>query len=218
MMIPPHPVIFIAGIDTEVGKTIATGYLAKQLVQQGQSVITQKLVQTGSAKPAEDIKTHRQLQGIDLLPEDHDGTTCRYVFDYPCSPHLAAKQAGQSIDIQTITKDTEILKQGYDTVLLEGAGGLLVPITAELTILDYLVACSYPVALVTSSRLGSINHTLLSLAACQTQGVEVSALIYNQYPLTDTLIATETKAYLQHYITQQHPNATFIELPELSTP
>lgn len=209
------PFLFIAGIDTDIGKTIATAALARQIADSGRTVITQKLVQTGSRRPAEDIVTHRRLQGWDLLPEDHDGTTCRYVFDYPCSPHLAAKKTKQVIDIEKITQDTHTLKQRYDTVLIEGAGGLLVPITDSLTIADYVADCGYPLVLVTSGRLGSINHTTMSLEICRLRAIAVAAVVYNQYPPTDALIADETYHYLQGYLKHHHPDTLLTQLPEM---
>ena len=84
-------VIFVSGIDTDVGKTVATGIYAKKLMEQGFSVITQKMIQTGCKNIADDLLVHRKIQGIDLTAEDLQGDTCPYLFEYPCSPHLAAK-------------------------------------------------------------------------------------------------------------------------------
>ncbi|EFA27827.1 dethiobiotin synthase [Haemophilus influenzae HK1212] len=90
-------VIFISGIDTDVGKTVATGIYAKKLMEQGFSVITQKMIQTGCKNIADDLLVHRKIQGIDLTEEDLQGKTCPYVFEYPCSPHLAAKRESRKI-------------------------------------------------------------------------------------------------------------------------
>ena len=89
-------VLFIAGIDTDVGKTVATGLYARELAEAGCNVITQKLVQTGCSGLADDILSHRRLQGIEPTAFDADGTTAPYVFPYPCSPHMAAAQQGVS--------------------------------------------------------------------------------------------------------------------------
>ena len=77
-------VLFVSGIDTDIGKSIATGYYAKHLMQQGYSVITQKMVQTGCQDISTDIIVHRKIQGITLTEEDRQGITCPYLFDYPC--------------------------------------------------------------------------------------------------------------------------------------
>ena len=119
-------VIFVSGIDTDVGKTVATGIYAKKLMEQGFSVITQKMIQTGCKIIADDLLVHRKIQGIDLTAEDLPGETCTYLFKYPCTPHLAAKLEGREINEKIIEKSTARLAEKYDYVLLEGAGGLMV--------------------------------------------------------------------------------------------
>ncbi|WP_114922603.1 dethiobiotin synthase [Neisseria elongata] len=202
-------ILFVGGIDTDIGKTVATGWLAAKLMRQDFSVITQKIVQTGCTGISDDILVHRRLQNLPLLPEDTDGTTCPYLFDYPCSPHLAARMAGARIDPAVINRATATLAERYDYVLLEGAGGLAVPLDDTLTTLDFIRAQAYPVVLVTSGRLGSINHTLLSLAACRQQGIAVEMLIYNRFPPADPLIERETAEYLQRYLRQHFPQTAF---------
>ena len=154
---------FVTGIDTDAGKSIVTGVLARALSARGERVITQKFIQTGCDGLSEDIETHRRIMGIGLLPEDEDGTTCPIVFTYPASPHLAAAIDGRDIDLTLIGRSTEKLLQKYDTVLIEGAGGLYVPLLEAYQTIDYVAEHGLPVVLVTSPRLGSINHTLLSL-------------------------------------------------------
>ena len=151
---------FVTGIDTDAGKSIVTGVLARALSARGERVITQKFIQTGCDGLSEDIETHRRIMGIGLLPEDEDGTTCPIVFTYPASPHLAAAIDGRDIDLTLIGRSTEKLLQKYDTVLIEGAGGLYVPLSEAYRTIDYVAEHGLPVVLVTSPRLGSINHTL----------------------------------------------------------
>ncbi len=188
-------VLFISGIDTNIGKTYATGILARALAEKGKTVITQKMIQTGCTEISEDIEMHRQLQDIPFTEEDKAGLTCPYIFTYPSSPHMAAERDGRTINLSTITEATRKLQEKYEYVLLEGAGGLMVP-------------------LVTSGKLGSINHTLLSLFACKQYGVEVKALVYNLYPETDKLIADNTMEYLTQYLEKEFPGTAFICLPE----
>lgn len=222
-------VLFISGIDTDIGKTYATGMIAKALMQQGINVITQKLVQTGVAinpdnsgiNIADDIVTHRQLMGMAMQPCDTDNTTCPFRYEKPASPHLAAKLANTVLDPKIITKSTQQLQANYDVVLLEGAGGLLVPITEQLLTLDYIVTQGYPVILVTSGRLGSINHTLLSLEAIKARGLTVHSVIYNHIHddtvhanvNTDIEIANSTIDYLKNYLAQNYPNIHWLQLP-----
>lgn len=174
-------VLVVAGIDTGIGKTVATGHLARLFADEGLRVITQKIVQTGCEGVSEDIATHRELMGITLQEVDLDGTTCPYVFRFPASPHLAASMEGRTIDLMTIRRSTFILQKRCDLVLLEGVGGLLVPLTPELLFADYVRDAGYAIVLVTSSRLGSINHTLLSLEACVSRNIPVRGVVYNRF-------------------------------------
>lgn len=208
-------VIFVSGIDTDVGKSVATGWYAKRLMVQGYSVITQKMVQTGNADFSEDIRRHRQIQGIALTEDDRQGLTCPYIFPYPCSPHLAARLANQTIEPEKITQATAYLRAKYDYVLLEGAGGLLVPYTERHTTLDYVRAQGYPLLLVTGGKLGSLNHSLLSLEICRVHQIPLQGVIYNDYPATDPTISQETRRYLSRYLAQAFPSAAFDILPIL---
>ena len=190
-------VYFISGIDTSVGKTAATGAIAKALAQAGKRVITQKMIQTGCEQVSEDIEEHRRIQGIPFTEEDREGWTCPYIFSYPCSPHMAAAKDGRTIDLQVITQATERLRERYEYVLLEGAGGLMVPNDFQSLTIDYIRDQGYPLILVTSGKLGSINHTLLSLFAAEQYGIPVKAIVYNQYPHIDALIEANTLEYLR---------------------
>ena len=190
-------VYFISGIDTSVGKTAATGAIAKALAQAGKRVITQKMIQTGCEQVSEDIEEHRRIQGIPFTEEDREGWTCPYIFSYPCSPHMAAAKDGRTIDLQVITQATERLRERYEYVLLEGAGGLMVPNDFQSLTIDYIRDQGYPLIVVTSGKLGSINHTLLSLFAAEQYGIPVKAIVYNQYPHIDALIEANTLEYLR---------------------
>jgi dethiobiotin synthetase len=220
-------VLFVSGIDTDIGKTYATGLLAKALMQQGVNVITQKLVQTGISKQADgelgiadDILSHRQLMQMPLQPCDLDFTTCPYRYEKPASPHLSAALANQPLNINVITDATKALQADYDVVLLEGAGGLLVPINEQLLTLDYIAEQGYPIVLVTSGRLGSINHTLLSLEAIKSRGLMIHSVIYNHIhddaEQTDAEIANSTIDFLQAYLARYYPKAHWLVLAKQS--
>ena len=212
----PQSLYFISGIDTNVGKTFATGYLATLFAKEGKTVITQKLIQTGCAGISEDILMHRKIQQMPVSTFDQDGTTCPYVLSYPCSPHMAAQLDGVKYDFDRIKASTDRLLKHFDVVLLEGAGGLMVPLTAQMLTIDYVQQQQMPVILVTSGKLGSINHTLLSLEICKQRNIEVSALVYNRYPSIDAKIEENTKQYLINYLSANFSFTQWIELPEIN--
>lgn len=207
-------VFFVSGIDTNIGKSYATGFLARQWNEAGKRTITQKLIQTGNTTMSEDIELHRRLMGTGLLPEDREGLTMPEIFTYPCSPHLAAKIDGRPINFEHIKQATEQLSERYDAVLLEGAGGLMVPLTPDLLTIDYVAQQDYPLIFVTSGRLGSINHTLLSLEAVKARKLRLHSVLYNLYPLEeDKIIQEDTQHYIRKYLNRHFPEAPFLTVP-----
>lgn len=211
-------VYFISGIDTGIGKTYTTGYLAKLWNAQGRKTITQKLVQTGNSDISEDIQQHREIMGMGWFPEDGSKLTMPEIFTYPASPHLATQIDGREIDFQKIESATQQLAQNYEAVLLEGAGGLMVPLTTELLTIDYVANKKLPVILVSSGRLGSINHTILSLEALKSRDLELYALAYNLNDESqDELISKDTAEYLKAYLRKHFPNSIWIDIPVISS-
>ena len=213
------PVYFISGIDTGIGKTYATGYLAKLWNQQGIRTITQKLIQTGNSGISEDIEQHRQIMQMGWFPEDDSRLTMPEIFSYPASPHLAAKIDGRAVDFAKIAQATQQLAERYDAVLLEGAGGLMVPLTDSLLSIDYAAEKNFPVILVSSGRLGSINHTILSLEALRSRGMQLHALAYNLNDESqDLLISKDTAEYLKAYLARHFPDALWMDIPVVELP
>ncbi|MDE6161655.1 MAG: dethiobiotin synthase [Muribaculaceae bacterium] len=210
-----YPVIFVSGIDTDAGKTYATAWLVQHLAAQGVRTITQKFIQTGCEGCSEDIEAHRRLCGIGLLPEDLDGTTAPIIFTYPASAQLAARIDGREIDLTLADAATARLRSLYDCVLVEGAGGLMVPVTDDFMAIDYVATRRLPVVLVTNGRLGSINHTVLSLEAIAARGIELAAVVYNHYFDADPVIAADTRAFIGRYTARHFPSASVLDLPAL---
>jgi dethiobiotin synthetase len=201
---------FISGIDTNCGKTYITGLLAYQLQKAGRKIITSKPIQTGCTGISEDILEHRRLMEIDILPEDEAFLTCPYVFSYPASPHLAAEIDGKTVDIEKINESSNKLLENYDLVLMEGAGGLMVPFSTYYFTLDYIKEQMLPLILVSSSKLGSINQTLMSIELCKQYGVYIHSIIFNQFPDSDPIIAKGSFEYFKKYLEETLPEVPLI--------
>jgi dethiobiotin synthase len=210
-----HKAFFVSGIDTDAGKTYCTAWLAKQWMKEGLSVVTQKFIQTGCDEYSEDIEAHRRLCGIDPLPEDLDHTTAPLIYHHPCSPQLAARLDGRDIPLDIIDRSTETLLEKYDRVLVEGAGGLMVPITDEMFTIDYVAQRHLPLILVVHGALGSINHIILSLEAIKKRGIELYAVLYNTFFDTDPLIAADTRAFVERYLKREFPDTQILDVPSL---
>ena len=189
------PVLFVTGTGTDVGKSFATGWLAREIMESGRSCITQKMIQTGNVGNSEDIDRHRKIMGTGYLPVDDCHLTAPVIFSYPASPHLAAKIDGKEIDLNVIDSATESLARQFSHVLVEGAGGLMVPITE-----DYLT---------------SINHALLTLKAIENYGIELFAVIYNPYFDKDPVICDDSRRYIQEWLNRHFPESLWLEMPNL---
>ena len=207
-------VVFVSGIDTDIGKTVVTGWLARQWLERGELVITQKLVQTGCVGASDDILLHRRIMGCGLFDEDRDGSTMPALYAYPASPHLAARLEGRALDLEAIDRATAHLRERHAKVLVEGAGGLMVPLTEQLLTIDYVAQRGWPLLLVTSGRLGSINHTLLSLEAIAARGMALHGIAWNSRDDgSDEVIAGESRRFIREWMQARFPQARWYDVP-----
>lgn len=166
--------IFIAGTDTDAGKTVAALSLCRALVDKGLSVGAFKPAETGCApdKPA-DALALLEASGC-KAPLD---TVCPYRLPEPMAPAIAAQRAGVEIELEKLDHALEELKASHDIVVCEGAGGLLVPFSEGLLTADWLERKKLPVLLVGRLELGTINHTLLSARYLKERKIELAATV-----------------------------------------
>lgn len=202
----------MTGIDTDAGKSYATGWLARQMAADGHNVITQKFIQTGNTDFSEDIAVHRRLMEIEPVAADRLGITAPVIFTYPASPLLASRIDDKPLRLEIIDEATRVLLSSYDNVIVEGAGGLMVPLFEEYFTLDYIRDRELPAVLVTNGRLGSVSHTLLSLEAMRAAGIKLFAVVYNPYFDSDPVISKDTREYLRRQTARLFPNALYLEM------
>lgn len=207
------PVLFITGVGTDVGKSIATGWLAREMRNIGINVITQKMIQTGNREMSEDILRHREIMGIELQEVDLQHLTAPVIYTYPASPHLAAALDGVETDLSIVDSATESLKKLFSNVLIEGAGGLMVPIKGFYLTADYLRDRRLPTIVVINGQLGSINHALLTLNAIKTYNIPLFGVIYNPFYDKDEIICEDTRKYLREWLAINFENALWFDMP-----
>jgi dethiobiotin synthetase len=183
--------IFIAGTDTNIGKTIVTGLISSILKDQGYNICTQKWITTGYKKNSNDIKTHLSIMKSKKI--ENENLTMPYCFKFPASPHLSAKLGNRKISINKIKNALKKLSSKYDFVIIEGTGGLFTPITNKKVFIDLIHELNIPVILVIGNKLGAINHSLLSIEAIKNRKIKLLGLIFNN-------IATENKKILNSNI------------------
>ena len=205
-------VFFVSGIDTGVGKTIATGMMARFLVRKGRRAATVKMVQTGCHDFSEDLDEHRKIMEIGPLPEDRTGLTFPQTFDFPASPHLAAELEGRAVDVDRIAECVRKVAGNYEITLVEGAGGLAVPLTKTLLTVDFAAAQGWPVILVCSGKLGSLNHALLSLEAIKGRGMALAGIVYNYCKDADETIDLDSEKTLQEFVARYGFDAPIVRL------
>jgi len=168
--------LFIAGTDTGVGKTCVAAGLAAALRKRGANVGVFKPFESGIGSGHEDYKILKEASGS----TDPDDWICPYRFEEALAPAVAAERAGIEIDWCGVTDAFESIAVKHEVVIVEGAGGLLVPLTKEKTNLDLIRECEFPVLLVARLGLGTINHTLLSLEALAARKILCAGVVLNQ--------------------------------------
>lgn len=169
--------LFVTGTDTDVGKTIVTGALAAALRAEDLNVGIWKPVQSGALLGSGETDAERLLQysGIHERAED----VASFTFQAPLTPMLAAKQDGVDITLQEIISAGQPLADRYESVLIEGAGGVAVPLTEDSLVVDLISELRIPALIVARSGLGTINHTLLTVSYLQQHGVPIIGFILN---------------------------------------
>lgn len=152
-------------------------------------------------------------------PKIKKGSPCPKSSPTPALPTLRLVSTTAPIDFGKIERATRELARRYDIVLVEGAGGLMVPLTEEYLTIDYIAEKNYPLIFVTSGKLGSINHTLLSLEAVKHRGITLDTVLYNLYPtVEDTTIQNDTMQYIRDYLARHFPETKFEVVPEINNP
>ncbi|OGQ94616.1 MAG: dethiobiotin synthase [Deltaproteobacteria bacterium RIFOXYD12_FULL_57_12] len=170
--------IFVGGTDTSVGKTLVCGLLLAYLRKQGIEAGYQKWVSTGDTTGAADLDFCLSTAGMTAVPEEID-LQVPYRFSFPASPHLAAELEGKTVDPEIIVDRWRRLRARYDILLVEGVGGLLVPLRRDLLLADLLARLVMPTLIVARSGLGTLNHTLLTLEALRTRAVPILGVVFS---------------------------------------
>jgi len=166
--------VFVTGTDTDIGKTVFAAALAGAL-----QATYWKPIQAGTldASDSERVRALARLSEDQILPE-------AYRLHNACSPHRAAELDGVAIDWPSLSPPDA------DPLIVEGAGGLLVPVTRDILVIDLIERWRFPAVLVARTSLGTINHSLLSIAALQSRGIPIAgvAFVGDPYPDSEDVI------------------------------
>jgi dethiobiotin synthetase len=182
--------LLVTGTDTGVGKTVVACALARAFRARGRRVAVLKPVETGVHGEPEDAMRLRDA-AADPAPLDD---ICPYRFAAPLAPVVAARLEGRAVDVERLVALVARRAADADVLLVEGAGGLLVPLTEAVTYLDLAVRCRLPLLIVGANRLGTINHCALTARVAAAAGLMVRGFVLSQTtPEVDASVATNAE-------------------------
>lgn len=172
--------LFITATGTDLGKTYVTQMLIRQLRDKGEPVLALKPVASGFTDddPASDTALIAKAQDFPLAPETLDRLS-PWRFTAPLSPHLAAKKERRAIDPQQLMAFCRNHDSPLHHLLIEGAGGVMTPLTPQYTTLDWIKALHCPALLITGCYLGAISHTLTAMRALESETIPLQGIIVN---------------------------------------
>ncbi|HKI66297.1 MAG TPA: dethiobiotin synthase [Solirubrobacterales bacterium] len=187
--------VFVTGTGTEVGKTVVAASIARKLANEGKRVAVFKPAITGlDDYPTADGTISHDIGGFSAHRPDHlvlrdaagssqaDEEVAPYRYGAPMSPHLAASLAGEEISRERLLAAARAAADGADALVCEGVGGLLVPLAPDYLVRDFAVDLGLPLVVAASPGLGTINHTLLTLEAARSAGLELARVVLTPWP------------------------------------
>ena len=180
--------VFITGTDTGVGKTLVTAALAYALKRQGSEVGVMKPIETGVSQSRMAQSDAARLQAF-VESEDALGAICPFQFELPLAPVAAAQAERRIISQEVIRQTYRLLSNRYDYMVVEGVGGLHVPIAPKTDVVDLIVRLKLPVVVVGRAGLGGINHAWLTIEALRRRKIRIVALVLNCPQSTNSNIA-----------------------------
>lgn len=173
--------VFVTGTDTGVGKTLVAAALARHLRCSGLDVGVMKPVETGVTDPDRPGSDAALLQWAADCSDDPE-LIAPYRLRAPLAPALAAKEEAITVDLAHIVETARSLSERHDYTIIEGAGGLMVPLAGGLLVADLVLYLGLPLLVVCRPGLGTINHTLLTVHAARTMGIPLAGFIINGMP------------------------------------
>ena len=210
-----HSALFITGTDTGVGKSIVSAMLALMLLEQGKKIAISKPIQTGSNRDTDLLK---ELTGnkIDIFNT--------YSFSLPSAPLVAARFEKKDINVEKIISDIKSLEEKYDCVIVEGIGGIAVPLIEPMNlqiknhylVADLIKALNYPTIIVARPNLGTINHTVLTIEFAKQKELNLLGFVISGYDENTFDPAIKTAPEIISDITEVKCMFKFAKVKEIS--
>lgn len=189
--------VFVTGTDTEVGKTLVTAALALALKRLGRSVGVMKPIETGISPSKPERSDAGRLRSA-VESEETLGAICPFAFEQPVAPLAAAQAERRNIDLRVIRQVYRLLRDRYDYVVVEGIGGVRVPIAPNTDVMDMIKDLRLPAVVVGRAGLGGINHALLAVEALRRRKIPLVALVINRTePVRSAMMRLQEKTTVE---------------------
>lgn len=195
------PGIFISGTDTDVGKTVVSAGLAMSLKSRGFKVGVMKPIATGCHGDGEYLVSDDAVYLWEAAENEYPSLTNPLRYRNPLAPHVAAIMEKKPVDLESVKKAYFNLQKHYDYMIVEGIGGLMVPITKDYFVANLVREFKLPLIIVSRPGLGSINHTLLTIDAAKIRGFDVIGVIFNRAATTNVSLAEISNPKTIHDLT-----------------
>jgi dethiobiotin synthetase len=186
--------VFVTGTGTEVGKTVVAAAVARTRRAEGNEVAVFKPAVTGLD---EDGEADHELLRRAAASAQSDDEIAPYRYGPPASPHLAAELAGEQIEPETLRAAAAAAAASGDYLVCEGVGGLLVPLTDDYLLRDLARDLALPLVIAASPELGTINHTLLTLEAARSAGLQVDCVVLTPWPGEPNAVHSSNRAAIE---------------------
>jgi dethiobiotin synthetase len=186
---------FVTGTDTGAGKTVVSAALCAAIAAAGKRVAAFKPVVTGTGEVVAGWPADHELLAAVTGSRPHD--VCTATFAPAVSPHLAAELAGTRIELDALVVAAHAAAAGADVLVVEGVGGLLVPLSREHDVRDLAVALGLPLVVAARPGLGTINHSLLTLEAARAVGLQVRAVVLTPWPDEPTVMQRSNRETIE---------------------
>jgi dethiobiotin synthetase len=193
---------FVTATGTDIGKTYISAGLLRHWCRAGKRVSALKPVLSGFDRSrAEASDAGELLQAMGLPVDDaHLDRLAPWRFTAPLSPDMAALREGRTIDPDAVMAFCrQYLENDVDYTLVEGVGGVMVPLSERVTVLDWMASLKLPAILVAGSYLGTISHTLTALAVLKLRQISVAAVVLNESPVSPVPLSETAAALKQHW-------------------
>lgn len=186
--------VFVTGTDTGVGKTVLAAAICAALTARGERVAAFKPVLTGLDEPAGEWPRDHELLAACASAGQTPADVAPLTFGPPVSPHLAAELAGTTIEPLELAAAARAAGERADALVVEGVGGLMVPLTPGYLVRDLALDVGLPLVIAARPGLGTISHTLMTVEAARTAGLDVRGIVLTPWPEEPTAMETSNRA------------------------